>query len=335
VARAAGDARTLARVLVAVQLPNRPADLEVRTRRAHEIAELVEVHGLSQDLAFAGHHHLAQVAFEASDIDGCARHLADARAAIANLAGSKFRSQLYWFESAIHFLQGRYDTGRNLSEEAHQIHRRARGVDADILWLAGMLMEALDTGGLEPFIDTMPDNARRTAYRRNAQEQVAFGLIEVGRRDLGAELVAEFGNEAVFPDDWTTVAAATAALHVRAELGLVDAAAAVRAFLEPYAGRWACSGSSPTGAGPVDLALARADALLGDTDRARARFASAVDTCERNRTLAWLTRGLLHQGRFLTGAGESDAARAALARAGELADRNGFVYLRRRLDSGQ
>ena len=331
VARAAGDPRTLARVLVAVQLPNRPGDLDVRARRAHQIVDLVELNALSEDLAFAGHHHLAQVAFEMADIDRSAAHLADARAAIANLPGTKFRSQLYWFESAIHFLQGRYETGQALSAEAHQIHRRARGVDADILWLAGVLIEAVDLGGLEPFIDTMPDQARRTAYRRNAQEQVAFGLLEAGRPDLAGGLIAEFGDEASFPDDWTTLTGATAALHVRAELELVDATAAVHAFLEPYAGRWACSGSSPAGAGPVDLALARADALLGDTDRARVRFASAVQTCDRNRTLAWLTRSLVHQGRFLTASGEVAAGQAALARAGELADRHGFVYLRRRL----
>lgn len=107
--------------------------------------------------------------------------------------------------------------------------------------------------------------------------------------------------------------------------------------LAPFSGRWSVAGTSSGSMGLVDLALARGCALLGHRDRAADLFEAAVAGHERMRTPAWLARTLVHQGRFLCGTGsasDAERGRAALERAGELADRHGLVYVRRRLDEG-
>ena len=109
---------------------------------------------------------------------------------------------------------------------------------------------------------------------------------------------------------------------MRVGLGDAAAAARVRAVVERWSGRWANCGTAALGLGLVDLALARADALLGDHDAARARFAAAASGHERLGTPAWLARTLVHQSRFLAATGRADdaaagsvaAARAARAR---------------------
>ncbi len=198
-------------------------------------------------------------------------------------------------------------------------------------------MVLFDLGGVEEAFSRLASTVAGSSYSRAMAEAAAAILLEAGMRDPAALLVAPFPPGAAIVDDWTFLTTATAALHVRAELGDAPGAADLVERLSPFSGRWSVAGTSSGAMGLVDLALARGLALLGHEDRAAVLFDAAVTGHERMRTPAWLARTLVHQGRFLCGTdsvSDADRGRAALSRAGELADRHGLVYVRRRLDQG-
>jgi tetratricopeptide (TPR) repeat protein len=331
-ARQAGDPQTLARVLIDVMLPNSPTDADTRLARAGEILTLVDAHDLPGEGAFAGYHHTAAATMELADFDGAVEATARARRALDASPGSKFRSQLYWFEASMALIQGRYDQAASLIHEAHELHRRARGYDADGMLLIGQVAIATDIGGLEHLIDFAVAVAMESTYERATAESMAFSMVELGKVDIARKLVKPYGASTAFVDDWTTLFSATAALHVRVELESLEGVAGLYELLTPYSGRWSCCGTSPINTGLVDLALARAAAALGDTDRAVTLFDTAVSEHERIGALSWLARSLVHQGNFLRETFGTASGDAALKRAADLADRHGFPYVRRRLD---
>ena len=123
----------------------------------------------------------------------------------------------------------------------------------------------------------------------------------------------------------------TAALNVRVELGDRAGADVVAAALEPFPHRWSGAGTTPLSMGPTDLALARYAAFIGDHDTATARFADATASTTDVGAVAWLARGLVHEGIFLLDIGRRADGDDALRRAGELADRHALPYVSRRL----
>ncbi|HSM67432.1 MAG TPA: hypothetical protein VK860_14080, partial [Ilumatobacteraceae bacterium] len=128
---------------------------------------------------------------------------------------------------------------------------------------------------------------------------------------------------------------AAMAVHAYAELGDAGSAAAIATQLEPYSGRWTQAGSGGCSGGLVDLSLARAAAVCGDTAAARHLFDVAVTGHERLRAPGWLARSLLHQGRFLLATGDPDDATAgctALERARELTALHGLTPVARQVD---
>jgi hypothetical protein len=159
---------------------------------------------------------------------------------------------------------------------------------------------------------------------------MAFAVLETGDRELAAQLVAPYGPEAGWNDDWTAVFCMTAALHVRTELGDRPGAAAIAAQLALYGDRWATAGTSPINAGPASLALARYAALVDD-DTADSLFAKAVAASEQMSSPAWIARSRVHQGSHWYRTGRAAEAETALGQARELAERHGLPYVLRRL----
>lgn len=335
VARAAGDPATLARVLINVELPNSPYDLEEREARLAEVARLCETHGLSWETRFASHHQLALVRAERADLDGAADCLGAARQALEGRGGGRYRAQLYWFESGLLTARGDHREARRLVEEAYELHRRGRRYDAETLRFAGLGAIATDVGGLEEVLAVAADLPVSSAYRHTSNASIAWMLTEIGRHDDAARLLESARQLGPHPDDFTRLYSQCCELQALVEVGDRGGAEALHEQLAPFAGRWACSGTSPLSAGLVDLALARADALAGRTHVARRRFELAAEGHERMQVPAWTARTLAHQGSFLLGTGDRDdrvAAREALARARALADEYGLVYVHRRLD---
>ena len=332
-ARATGDPVVLARILNNLMLPNRPGQLDERRRNADEMVALARTHGLPPGLVYAAHHHVTEAHLEVGDLDLVAEELARSRRVLDELPRSHLHGQHRWTEATLATATGRYDDASELVARAYEQHRRGRSYDADTLLLAGVAAIAIDHGGLEDLIPFAVATADSTAYARPVAEAIAFAMLEVGRADLARSLIEPFGGHAGFPDDYTTLMGAGAALHVRVELGDLDGAAPVAELLEPFAERWAGAGTSPLCLGPVSLALARHRAAVGDADGSASHFTAAVARTEANGAVAWLARTLVHQARFLDDQGDGGDARDARARAGSLAQRHGLPYVRRRLDA--
>ena len=331
-ARAAGDPIVLARVLNNLMLPNRPGQLGVRRRNADEMVALADAHPLPPGLVFAGHHHVAEAHLEVGDLGRVADEVVAARRVLDRMPRSHLHGMNLWTEAVLATATGRYDEASDLVTRAHELHRRGRDYDADTLLLGATAAIAIDHGGLDDLIPFAVATVGTTAYERTSAECVAFGMLEAGRDDLARSLVEPFGPGAGFPDDFTTLAGATAALHVRVELADLDGAAPIAQLLAPYASRWAGAGNSPLSLGPVRLALARHRCALGDDEGAAELLAASVAMTEANGAVAWLARSLTHQAAFLVSFGDVAGAEAARSRAGSLADRYGLPYVRRRLD---
>jgi DNA-binding SARP family transcriptional activator/tetratricopeptide (TPR) repeat protein len=330
-ARASGDPDTLARVLNNLILPNRPDDLELRRERALEIVALAERHSLAADLLVVGHHHLAECHLELAEIDEAREQIRLSGRALESIPGTRLHSQQYWIEAAVALIAGDYEAARELGNKAHDLHRRGRHYNADVLYLGGMAAIAIDHGGFEELAPIAVMTAGSEEYPRATGESMAFAMLEIGQVDVAGALVAPFGPSSEWPDDWTTLFCQTAALHVRVELDDRAGADAVAELLAPYPNRWTNAGSSPICMGVVGLALARQSAMCGDDDLAAVRFAEALRISERMGAPAWTARGLVHHGSFLAGTGDSSGAARAYARAAELASRHGLPYVQRRL----
>ena len=108
----------------------------------------------------------------------------------------------------------------------------------------------------------------------------AFVLVDNGQPDEAAALYKRCGD----PDEWSLTRAGLVGLAVAARvatgIGALDDVATLRERLAPYRGRFvAAGGGGSTFLGPVDLALGRCSASLGDAHAARDEFDAAGRMC--------------------------------------------------------
>ncbi len=333
-ARAAQDPVVLARVLNNLMLPNHPENLDERHRRSLEMIAIAEANELPPDLVFAAHHHMMEYHLETVDFTRAIEAQERAMRSLDAAPGSQLLGQHHWFHCSLATATGRYEEAATLLGKAFEIHRRGRRYDADTFLMSGRLAAAIDVGGLDELLPVAIATAQSSAYNRPLSEALAFAMLELRRSDIARMLVEPFGPSAAFPHDWVTLFCATAALHVRVELGDTAGASAAMQPLADHPNRWAAAGSTPLSMGVVDLALARHSAFEGNDDLARSQFAEAIGLAGRAGAVGWLARGLVHQGLFLRQVGDESGGRAALDRARELAVRHGFPYVIRRLEAG-
>ena len=331
VARGSGDPAIIARVLNNTMAINRADSLDVRRARANEILSLATRHGLDASVQFVGHFHLAECSLEEADLEAAARELAHARRWLEQLPLMRLHGQQGWVEAALAVATGDYDRAGEMADAAHEMHRRCRVYDDETIYFSSQVAIRLDRGGLET-IGSLPMPAK-SAYTRVVAETSAFAMLELGLADAAAAFVAPYVDSRSWPDDYTTLCCATAALHVRVEIEERVGAAAAAEVLTSYERRWASAGTSPLSLGPVSLALARHASSLGDHDRARVLADDAVTTCERAGAVAWLARSLVHRGDILASGGDSALAAESRTRARLLATRHRLPYVLRRLDN--
>ena len=331
-ARAAGDPTTLATVLNAIIVPCRPTEVDIRYARATEILDLSTRHRLSTAQVFAAHYHLAETHMERADLDAAAAEISAARRSIDAAPDDRLRSQLVGFESGLALAKGQYTVAERLMEQASDLHRRGRRYDIDVVDFVNFAAPAIDRGDLNELIPYAALTAESDGYGRGIAEVMAFAMLELGRHDLALALVAPYDPRADFPDDYTTLACLTGALHVRVELGDHDGAAAVAEKLQPFPHRWASAGTTPLSMGVTDLALARNSALHGAVDDALRQFEEAIELTHAAGAEPWLARALVHRACFRTEIGDAVDARDDVVHARRLARRHGLVYVERRLD---
>jgi class 3 adenylate cyclase/DNA-binding SARP family transcriptional activator len=334
-ARRSGDPAVLANVLLNVADPLSPSKTDLRMARATEVIALVAEHDLPAHIELVARFHLSVASWELADFPAALRSLDACRALAERTGGGSVRAQLAFFHAATATALGRYDEALRLGTQGSELYRRTRRYDAEIIELALFASIAADRGGLEQSLEQLDTaNAESPNYDRLSAEFSSWLLLEAGQPERAASVVASIDPTVPLGDDYTKLCGTAFALHVRAELGDVAAVAELAGQLAPYRGRWSQAGTGGCSGGLVDLALARAAAAMGDTDRARADFETAVAGHERLGTPAWLARSLVHQGRFLIATGEEAdrrAGEAALQRAEDLADQHGFPYVALRI----
>ena len=145
-----------------------------------------------------------------------------ASALVERIPGTRFRSQLYWFQSGLAIVRARYDEARRLLHEAHELHRRGRNYDADVLLFAGLATLAVDVGGLEELLGDIDSLLGASAYVRPTAESAAYLALELGAADLAERVLASPQARSPLVDDWTLLFAAAAALHSRVELANLE-----------------------------------------------------------------------------------------------------------------
>ena len=111
--------------------------------------------------------------------------------------------------------------------------------------------------------------------------------------------------------------------HVAADLGAVDAAAALIDQLEPLSGQMV-GWTSLASLGPADLALGRLYLLGGDTDAAAGALAASAELCERGGLRPFLAQTRLAQGEVARAAGDEAAAQAFFEQALDVAEAGDF-----------
>ena len=229
------------------------------------------------DVAVA-HSALTMSRMILGDLPGVEHHL---RLGIANSDLYRLRvvrAQLRWMEvGVVHWHRG--------PTEALQMHAAAS---------AAHLSTELYEGGFTNFnycalrwdegtLGDEPDYEGFEQLTWDATMAAARGQNELAAQNVRARLVAEM------PLAWSSLGHHTILGHVVADIEDVDLAHELLAWLEPYAGLIAAIGQGPV-AGPVDLARARLQLLLGDAEAAAASARAARELSERNQGPHWVAR---------------------------------------------
>ena len=166
--------------------------------------------------------------------------------------------------------RGRFTEAAALSDQVHDAMRRSRPAVAEVTWVGLTTQVATELGRTDEALDAL-DDLRSTPYAATSHWWRAWALARGGRLDdVGAHLRAFDGPLA---DDWYRSPLLCAALEAAAVVGDAEFAAAHVDVLRPLQDYVAIAGSGGLVLGPIALAVARTDLLLGDLDGARESLA--------------------------------------------------------------
>ena len=152
-------------------------------------------------------------------------------------------------------------------------------------WIGLITQVATEQGRTDDALDAL-DHLRSTPYAATSHWWRAWTLARGGRLDdVRAHLRAFDGPLA---DDWYRSPLLCAALEAAAIVGDAEFAAAHVDVLRPLQDYVAIAGSGGLVLGPIALAVARTDLLLGDVDGARASLARAERIASTMGSAPWL-----------------------------------------------
>jgi DNA-binding SARP family transcriptional activator/nucleoside-triphosphatase THEP1 len=309
-ARRTGDANRLALALsqrfrAVWRGPRRPEQATV----AEEMRALAAAGRLTPGLTAVAHLVHALTSLMRGDAAAFARDLDAARAAADRSHLPGLVSQVGWADAGWSLARGRYDDANRHARDAHALYRRTRGWQADDIIAAFDLAIAHDRGELHRRHETI---AAVLDGRFDAAAREIVGWMHVDAGDLhGArDLVGPTGGAPDLPQDWLWIEATTAAAHVRAALGDIEAATVLYRRLAPETGRMDVTAGAFLGG--VDLALAVLAEALEDADAACRHVDDAIVRLEAMGTRPALARALVVRGR-LRAAGDADDRAAGVA----------------------
>lgn len=288
VARATGDEAVLARTL------QKRAGAMWRASSRDVIAataqELLDVAGHRDDeLAATGLMATSFVSWERGDVHDAEDRVVRALAIATRLGNPALLSQLGFCRVATLTWQGRLAEAERVLEETHELYRRTRRFASDALRAGYLTVIRTEQDRVD---EVLEDASVLLAppYGPWFREAMIWALTEAGRLGEADELVAD--QPPPLRDCWLYVGVLAAAAHSRAALGRRDHATIIRDHLRPHAGFVAATGTG-SAFGDVDLALARCELVLGDTDAARRHLDASVEVCGRSGDNPWLVRALL------------------------------------------
>ena len=200
------------------------------------------------------------------------------RPLVARLARPDWTAYLLLVDTSQRLLEGRYDDALRCVDDALAADPEG---EAGFFHLVFTSAVAMQTGR---DLDAQTESVRRVVDRLPylANGWVCALLKAGGRRDEVANLWRALAPHVRrLPDraaEWVIATVGNA--EVCAWLGDVGTARVLYDQLAPYAGLHAIGLASTPYDGPVDLALGRLAATLGEPDRARAHLTAALRACE-------------------------------------------------------
>jgi hypothetical protein len=321
VARATGDAD-----VVALTLHKRnqalwtPRTLAPRREAAEELAAMVDAPGASFPAALEATAHFGAASVDWELGEPKVHERIERAHELALVSGSPaLLTQIDFFRAAL--MIGRGDTERAalLVEDTYDLYRRTRRWAADVFRCAFLTVAWMEMDRLDDVV-AVASTILDSQYGSTFGEAVAFAYLELGAPERAAPIVAE--PPPIF-ESWMLLGVAAIGAHNRVTAGDRAGAEMLHEVLLPYSGRMAVPGTGPA-LGDVDLALARIEAMLGDTAAARQHLDRSVELLTRADLRPWLARARLER-YGLTGDPHD------LTAAAEVVAGTGLVLLQRRI----
>jgi tetratricopeptide (TPR) repeat protein len=314
-----------------------PANASERLAVAGEVVDLAERAG-DRQLACEGRNHRVVALLETGDAAGAAAEI-DAHARLAEELRQPFGLwQATAWRSTMALVDGRFEEGQALADQALALGRRVRASDAEHCFAAQTLVAAMELGRLTELLDSFRELSERFPATNWRAAALPFIFGEVGRREEAAELfeaAAEAEGFTALPKDYQWLISVTALADACSFLGDARRGAELYGLLLPYAGQsvfmpegWICFGT-------VDRALGLLAATIGKWETAEAHLEAARALDARLGARAWLARTNLGYARMLLArgwAGDADRARALLADVAGTAHRLGMIALAGRVE---
>ena len=336
VARASGEERVLARILIRCLIARWGPD-NARERIA-DAAESISISSrLDEPLdLFHGLHWQAAAQLEVMLVEDAARNL-QAQGRIASRLADQTAQWLTACSQALRVaISGRLDEAEALTMEAMALGRDGDQPDAlpffasqiaAIRWQQGRLPELMPV-----LVEALEHHPGLPAFRSLlALGHALGGDLAAGREVVDAEATTGFS---ALPLDPVWLAAVVTYAHAVAELGASEHAEMLHGLLEPFAGRLATTSVSAWGT--VDHALGRLAALRGDAEAAERSLARSLADYRRISGPVWRGHALLDLARArLALGGDGDRVEPLLAEAREVARRHGAGLLVKTIDERQ
>ncbi|MEO8696613.1 MAG: BTAD domain-containing putative transcriptional regulator [Acidimicrobiales bacterium] len=287
-AERAGDPLTLARVLVQHYWASwRPRGNESRAATADAIIALAERGLVPERFTALGYLARFTTAYELGDANDVERFVRAARAAADPVRTPAAWTYVLYAEVSLLLLRGSFDEVERTIRDLIVSMRRTRRFAADATE-AGLLAQLNCERGRADDALAVLDRFGGTAYAPSSAWLRAWILSEAGRIDEAASELASFRGPV--RDDWYRLPLLTAGAHAAAAVGdrqFIDAHLEDLRMLRPFV---ACTGSGGIVLGPVALALARCEHVLGNADAARELGVEALATTQRLRATPWIAR---------------------------------------------
>jgi class 3 adenylate cyclase len=332
-ARAAGDPVTLLAVLNAIQQPTTPDSVARRTVECAEATELAHAVG-DLFLDYLTAVNTAVAAFQRGD-----REAADAatawHASVADRLGQptvRWGSEFMLAGSAI--VDGDLEEAETLTERALACGQETGQPDALAMYAVQTFAIRTHQDRAHEFLPLLEQIVAENSGIPGWRSSLAYTYCLSGRPDDARDvLMTDIESGFAYPRDSTWLFGLMAAARTLDELGESRGAAELLELLSPYVDQLEYLG--PASAGPVAIAVAVLEALLGRRDEADDHFALAVSLAERMRAVEFAAdaritwAGMLAQS---SSASDVDRARALLEDALPVVAERGYRLLARRAD---